>query len=263
MTKEKSKISFSYLRNFNLVMGFLHLIQGSLMLWLGLTLDNIKDFSLPITTSFLKYDEVLETLILQKETIAELPIAAIVSSFLFLSAIAHFVIVIYNKKYNSDLQDGVNQFRWFEYALSSSIMIALIAMFFGVYDLSSLILIIGINATMNLFGLMMELYNKGSQKKEVNWAPFIMGSFAGLVPWVVIVIHFLGSGEFDQIPWFVYAVLISYFVFFNLFPINMYLQYRRIGKWKDYLYGERAYILLSLFAKSILAWLVFFGTLQP
>ncbi len=233
------------------------------MLWLGLTLDNIKDFSLPITTSFLKYNEALETLILVKETVAELPIAAIVSSFLFLSAIAHFVIYISRKKYVSDLKDGVNQYRWFEYALSSSIMIALIAMFFGVYDLSSLILIIGLNATMNLFGLVMELYNKGREKESVSWLPFVLGSFAGLIPWIVIVIHFLGSGEFEQIPWFVYWVLVSYFVFFNLFPINMYLQYKQIGKWKDYLYGERVYIILSLVAKSILAWLVFFGTLQP
>ncbi len=261
MNQQKSKISFSYLVNFNLVMGFLHLIQGSLMLWLGLTLDNIKDFSLPITTSFLKYNQVLEILVLEKSTLVELPIAVIVSSFLFISALAHFVIVFKKNKYISDLKSGINQFRWFEYALSSSIMIALIAMFFGVYDLSALILIIGLNAVMNLMGLMMEIYNK--DRKEVSWLPFVIGSFAGLIPWLVIVIHFLGSGEYSQIPWFVYGVLISYFIFFNLFPINMYLQYKKVGKWQNYLYGERGYIILSLFAKSILAWLVFFGTLQP
>jgi len=263
MGKTDSKISFKYLLRFNLIMGLLHLIQGGIMLWLGLTLNNIKDFSLPITTLFLKYNEVLESLVLVKETVVELPIAAIVSSSLFLSAIAHFVIYLSKDKYISDLEDGVNQYRWFEYALSSSIMIALIAMFFGVYDLSSLILIISLNATMNLLGLVMELYNKGRQKEGVSWLPFILGSFAGLIPWVVIVIHFLGSGEFNRIPWFVYWVLVSYFIFFNLFPINMYLLYKRIGKWKDYLYGERIYILLSLFVKSILVWLVFFGTLQP
>lgn len=261
MESNKSKISFSYLRKFNYVMGFLHLVQASVMLWLGLTLENIKDFVLPINVSFLKYEESIGQLVLKTDTIAELPIAAIVSSFLFISAIAHFVIVVKNKKYNKDLKDRVNQFRWFEYALSSSIMIALIAMLFGVYDLSTLILIIGINACMNLFGLLMELYNKG--RERVSWTPFIMGSFAGLVPWAVILISFLGSGEWSRIPDFVYWVLVSYFIFFNLFPINMYLQYKKVGKWKDYLYGERAYILLSLIAKSILAWLVFFGTLQP
>ena len=75
--------------------------------------------------------------------------------------------------------------------------------------------------------------------------------------------YFFGGGRFSQIPWFVYAILGTYFVFFNLFPVNMVLQYRRIGKWSDYRYGERGFILLSLVAKTVLAWLVFFGTFQP
>jgi len=43
----------------------------------------------------------------------------------------------------------------------------------------------------------------------------------------------------------------------------MFLQYKKIGKWKDYLYGEKVYIILSLVAKSALAWQVFAGTLRP
>jgi hypothetical protein len=140
-------------------------------------------------------------------------------------------------------------------------MIVLIAMFFGVYDLGSLILIFGINATMNFFGLMMELHNQTTER--TRWTSFVMGTFAGLVPWAIVLMHFLGSGEFSRIPWFVYAILGSYFFFFNSFPINMVLQYKKIGRWKDYLYGERGYILLSLISKSVLAWLVFAGAMQP
>ena len=43
----------------------------------------------------------------------------------------------------------------------------------------------------------------------------------------------------------------------------MILQYKRIGKWKDYLYGEKGYIVLSLVAKSVLAWIAFAGVMQP
>lgn len=43
----------------------------------------------------------------------------------------------------------------------------------------------------------------------------------------------------------------------------MILQYKGVGRWKDYLHGERVYIILSLAAKSILAWLVLFGAMQP
>ena len=155
----------------------------------------------------------------------------------------------------------MNKFRWYEYALSSSLMIILIAMLFGVYDIGSLILIFFLNVVMNLFGLDMEEINEGREK--LNWKPFIFGSIAGIVPWIVIILYAFENSDPSEVPWFVYALAGSYFVFFNLFPINMVLQYKKVGKWKDYLYGERAYIILSLVAKSVLAWIAFAGVMQP
>jgi hypothetical protein len=43
----------------------------------------------------------------------------------------------------------------------------------------------------------------------------------------------------------------------------MILQYKKVERWKDSLYGERVYIILSLLAKTVLAWLIFSGTLAP
>ncbi|MBU1110030.1 heliorhodopsin HeR [Patescibacteria group bacterium] len=254
---------FNKLRRFNLLMGTLHLVQGVAMLYLGLTLENIKDFKLPLTSSFLTYNEALGRLVTQTEEITRVPIAIIVSAFLFLSAIAHFLIILpkLNDFYNAKLRIGINYFRWFEYAISSSLMIMMIAMLFGMYDISTLLMLMGLNATMNLLGLIMEIHNQTTEK--TNWIAFWVGSFAGLIPWIGILIYFLGSGEFSRIPTFVYAILGAYFFFFNTFPINMYLQYKKVGRWSDYLYGERGYIILSLISKSILAWIVFAGTLQP
>jgi hypothetical protein len=186
-----------------------------------------------------------------------------VASFLLISAMAHLIIVLNSKKYFTDLKIGINKFRWIEYAISSSIMIVLIATLFGIYDIASLILIFLGNASMNLFGLVMEQLNSGKDKSEVNWGPFIWGSIAGIAPWIAILLYMFGTGNFSMIPWFVWAIIGTYFVAFNTFPVNMVLQYKKIGKWKDYIYGERVYITLSLVAKSLLAWLVFFGAMQP
>ena len=159
---------------------------------------------------------------------------------------------------------GINKFRWFEYALSSSIMIVLIATLFGIFDIATLVLIFVSNAAMNLFGLDMELLNAGDKKgKKIQWGPFIWGTIAGLAPWFAILSYMLATGNFDQTPWFVWAIIGTYFVAFNTFPINMILQYKAVGKWQDYLYGERVYIILSLVAKTMLAWLVLFGAMQP
>jgi hypothetical protein len=63
-------------------------------------------------------------------------------------------------------------------------------------------------------------------------------------------------------PKFVYGIFISIFIFFNLFAVNQYLQYKKAGKWSSYMYGERTYLILSLTAKSALAWQIYGNTLS-
>jgi len=261
--KANGSITFPYLRRFNGIMSGVHLLQAVLMLVAGLSIASVSRFRLPLTSNFLSFDVAAQRLVSMARHVGSLPIGPIVSTFLFLSALFHLLTVLpgLNGVYNRHIEKGINPFRWFEYALSSSVMIVLIAMLFGVYDLASLIMVFALNATMNLMGLMMEMHNQGAPR--TRWTAFVIGCFSGAVPWAVILMYFLGGGNFDRIPWFVYAILGTYFVFFNLFPVNMVLQYRRIGRWADYRYGERGYILLSLVAKSVLAWLVFFGTFQP
>lgn len=257
-TLETEEKTFSKLRLYNAVMGFFHLAQGILMLVLS------NNFTLPINTSYLNFNLTTKTAIPVTANIYNLRIGPFVAIFLFISAIAHFLLatVLY-QWYVTNLKRKINFARWYEYALSSSIMIVIIAMLCGMYDLSSLVLIFALNATMNLFGLMMELHNQKTEK--INWSSFIFGSLAGIVPWITIYLYFSGAvaSVGDIIPKFVYGILISIFIFFNIFPLNMFLQYKKVGPWKNYLFGEMIYVLLSLVAKSALAWQIFSGTLRP
>ncbi|HOO34247.1 MAG TPA: heliorhodopsin HeR [Thermotogota bacterium] len=252
------------LKRFNLIMGALHLVQGIVMLFLATTvIQKIAEFQPTITQNFLKFDVATQGLVSASKELFDLPFGIMVASFLFISALAHGIVYVMSDKYFADLKNGINRFRWFEYAISSSIMIVLIATLFGIYDIASLILIFIVNATMNLFGLVMEQLNSKRKKEDVNWGPFIWGAIAGVAPWIAIALYMFGTGNFGEVPWFVWAIVGVYFITFNTFPINMILQYKKVGKWKDYLYGERVYIILSLVAKSALAWLVLFGAMQP
>ena len=261
------EITTEKLRRFNLIMGGLHLIQGIAMLFLATNvIQKIGEFSPEISQFYLAFNPETRSLETASRVLFELPFGVMVASFLFISAIAHALVSIpkkLNEIYNADLAKGINKFRWFEYAVSSSIMIVLIATLFGIYDIASLILIFIVNATMNLFGLVMEQLNVGRSKDNIEWGPFIWGSIAGVAPWIAILLYMFGTGNFGEVPWFVWAIVGTYFVAFNTFPINMILQYKKVGKWADYLYGERVYIVLSLVAKSIIAWLVLFGAMQP
>jgi hypothetical protein len=247
-------VKFEKLKRFNLVMGFLHLIQGGLMLWLS------PPGKGPIYTDFITGFESGVPQFAQDQ-IAMISLGPLVASFLFVSAIAHLSLSTFGYKwYVAHLKLGMNPARWAEYAISSSIMIVLIAMQVGMFELSTLMLIFSLNATMNLFGWMMELHNQTT--KKTDWTAYIFGCFAGIVPWIVIGIYFFGAimRTGDAVPPFVYAIFPILAAFFNIFAINMVLQYRAKGRYADYLFGEKVYIILSLTAKSSLAWLVFGGT---
>jgi len=259
-TSNATDRTYRNLRVYNVVMGFFHLAMATLMFAVS------NSFSLPITTSYLSFQKgAVPPIFPVNATIGDVRIGPMVALFLLLSAIAHFIIAspLYYSTYVKNLKKNTNYLRWIEYALSSSVMIVVIAMLVGMYDLSSLILIFTLNATMNLFGLMMELHNQTTEK--TNWTAFIFGCIAGIVPWIVIALYFAGAvGQYaSSIPSFVYGILASIFIFFNVFAINMFLQYKKVGPWKDYLFGERVYILLSLVAKTLLAWQIFSGTLRP
>ena len=66
--------------------------------------------------------------------------------------------------YIADLRKGINRYRWVEYAFSSSWIIALIAMLFGVYDILTLVLLASCNAAMIWFGWLMETTNIGEDE---------------------------------------------------------------------------------------------------
>ncbi|MDO8670570.1 MAG: heliorhodopsin HeR [Dehalococcoidia bacterium] len=250
---------FHRLRSYNAAMGFLHLAQAVAIFLLS------NDFSLPATTSFLNFDASTRTLTPVTETVFRLPFGPLVALFLLLSAVAHFTIIspgVFGW-YANNLKKGINYARWIEYSLSASLMIVLIGMLSGMYDVASLILVFVLTAVMNLCGLVMEIHNQTTEK--TNWTSYAVGCIAGIAPWIAIAIYFFGSVSNGKgaVPTFVYFILPILFVFFFSFALNMFLQYKKVGPWKDYLFGERAYVLLSLVAKSALAWQVFAGTLRP
>jgi hypothetical protein len=261
MAKKPEQIQEKKLKGlqiFNLVMGFLHLIQGVLMI----LVSNATTY--PIFTNFLTFDISTFSLKPDPKLLYELPFGPAVAVFLLISAVAHFSLASFGYKwYVRNLKQGMNPGRFYEYALSSSLMIVLIGMLVGIWDLGAIILIFAVNATMNLFGIMMEYHNKYTER--TNWLSFIFGSLAGIIPWIVIMIYFLSAVNSTDAnpPGFVYAIIPTIFVFFNIFAVNMVLQYKKVGAWKDYLFGEKFYIVLSLLAKTALAWMIFAGTLAP
>jgi hypothetical protein len=252
MSKE---LSVSNLRRANVIAGVLHLVQ------MGAVLALANDFALPVATRYLT-DAPGTGNFAEPITLMEAPVGLLVALFLALSAFFHFLVASpqFFGRYSAGLQAQRNIFRWVEYSVSSSIMILLIAMITGISDVAALIPLFGVNASMILFGWLQEKYETPGNG---GWLPFIFGCIAGIVPWLAIIFYVfsIGGPADSSAPVFVYAIVISLFLLFNSFALVQWLQYKKVGKWSNYLKGERTYITLSLIAKSALAWQIFGSTL--
>lgn len=243
--------SLGGLRRFNVIMGSLHAASAALMLALS------NDFSLPVTAAFADGPPGQSSP--EMETLFSIPLGPLMAAFLALSALGHLAVSSPwgYPHYSGWLRRGINPARWVEYSLSASIMIVAIALLPGITDFNALIGLFAVNAAMIFFGWQMELDNEGATR--VRWSSFVFGSILGIIPWIAIGLQIAGAGS--DVPPFVYGIFVTLFVLFNTFAINMLLQYAKAGPWRDYLFGERVYMWLSLVAKSLLAWQVFTNTL--
>ena len=231
-------------------MGLFHAAQGIAILLLS------NDFALPVNATFLQGPPGTD---LELRHLFDIRIGWGVAAFVLISAAAHWILAgPAFGWYIENLRQQRNYARWIEYSFSASIMIVLIAMVTGISDVAALIALFATNAGMILFGLVMEHYETPGNP---NWLTFIFGSILGVMPWLAITIYVLSPGLAADPPGFVYGIIVSLFVLFNCFAVNMLLQYGRVGRWRSYVFGESVYVLLSLTAKSLLAWQVFANTL--
>jgi hypothetical protein len=240
------------LRWWNLGVGLILAVQAVIIAVLA------NSFSLPVVATYMTGPPGTEPTLAK---IGKLPLAWGVFAFMAISAVSLLIIAspgVFGW-YKRNLLRERNYGRWMEYSISSSLMIVLITMVCGIIDIAAMIAIFGVNACMILFGLLMEKYERPGTP---SWLPFWFGSLAGVIPWIAIVIYLAHPGmSGPHAPGFVYGIIGSYFVFFMSFAVNMVLQYKKVGRWRDYLFGEKTYIILSLTSKALLAWLVFANTL--
>ena len=273
--KAAGKISEKGLTRYNLVAGLLHLFSA-ISLTAILVQVKVQGY-FPVTATYMDgppgfkpgdtFTQGGMTYTFPEPVTVELftiNLGGAIIAFLLLSAIFHFLIISpwFKKRYFDGLANTHNYFRWTEYSLSSSIMITSIMLLNGFTDFAGLIAVFAVNASMILFGALQEKYEKPGNGKGL---PFIMGCMTGVVPWIIIFISVFRPGYegANEIPGFVYGIIVTIFIAFNTFAINQALQYKQVGKWKDYLFGERVYITLSFVAKSLLAWQVFSGAIIP
>jgi hypothetical protein len=242
--------SLRSLRGWNLALTLLHFGQAVAVLVLA------TDFAVTVTESLPTGPP--GTPPASPESLFDLPVGVTIAAFLALAALDHLLTATaLRRTYEHDLRAGINRFRWVEYSFSATLMVVLIALYSGITGISALIGIAGANVAMILFGWLQESTNPPG-RSTVTMKPFWFGCVAGAAPWVAIGYNLAAA---EEVPGFVIGIFVSLFLFFNAFALNQWLQYRQVGPWRSYGFGEKAYLVLSLVAKSALAWQIFAGSL--
>ena len=239
------------LRGWNVGLTVLHAGQALLILVLS------SAFAITVTSTFPEGPP--GTRVPQAEGLFDVWIGGAIALFLGLAAVDHLVTAtVARDRYEAGLRQGINRFRWVEYSLSATIMILLIAAYSGITNITSLVAIAGANVGMILFGWLQERMNPPG-RTDTTMIAFWFGTLAGLTPWVALLVNVIGS---ETVPGFVYGIVVAQFLFFFSFGLNQWLQYRGVGPWRNYAYGEKGYLVLSLGAKSLLAWQIYAGSLN-
>lgn len=238
------------LRAWNLGLTLLHLAQA-----IGLLLLS-GSFSIAVTSTFPQGPP--GTRLASPDSLFDLPIGPAVAAFLLMAAVDHLVTAtVARGTYEADLARGINRFRWVEYSFSATLMLVLICAYSGITDIAAILTMAGANVAMILFGWLQETMNPPG-RTTTTMKPFWFGTLAGITPWVAVWVNVIGA---DTVPGFVFGIVVVEQIFFFSFGLNQWLQYRRVGRWADYLHGEKVYLVLSLAAKSFLAWQIFGGSL--
>ncbi len=238
------------LRKWNLGLSVVHAAQAVLILVMS------SSFAITVTSTFPQGPP--GTRLTTPEGLLDVAIGPAIAVFLLLAAFDHFATATFARiTYEHDLRRGINRFRWVEYSLSATLMILLIGFYSGITDITGIIVIAGANVAMILFGWLQERMNPPG-RTTTTMMPFWFGTVAGIAPWVAIWVNVIGA---PKVPGFVYGIVIAELIFFFSFGLNQWLQYRGVGRWRDYAYGEKTYLVLSLVAKSVLAWQIYGGSL--
>lgn len=122
-------------------------------------------------------------------------------------------------------------------------MLIIISVYWGILTLFSLITIAGANVAMILFGWLQEKMNPPG-RISTTMLPFWFGTLVGIIPWLAMSVNIFQISQ--DAPATLLAVLIVQGIFFFCFGLNQWLQYREIGKWASYIFGQKTYLVLAL-----------------
>lgn len=156
-------------------------------------------------------------------------------------------VTLFWRRYVDCIDEQMDRFylRWFEYAVSASIMMFLIVYFLGITNLAVICLL---SANM-FFIIIVPFISRRGQGPE-----YIVASVYYSVIWLYLFVTFIVENvEFlNTIPWYVYLIVFGEFLLYSSFGFVFFLEEWRIRHEKGLFLTETIYNALSAASKLLL-----------
>lgn len=269
------------LKGWNYLLCVLHFVQSIVQFVFAAITTN--DVRIPVLHSYPTGIPWNTTTEFNTEIIFYIQPMYLVASFLLITAISHFASAML---YENQAEKYQYILRACEYSVTSTIMVIAISMMSGINDLFAIICLSTCNVAMIMCGAVVDAQLQDRKKEIIDgikpkspkptptpWLAFSVGCVLGGGPWVSIFTS-LGLMGPRYVPGLVYAVTVSICWFFFCFAVHAAIVVAMAtGSLKQIYTGydarwylkneEYVYMLLSLFSKTNLSWMVFAAFIIP
>ncbi|OGL29822.1 hypothetical protein A3D14_02470 [Candidatus Saccharibacteria bacterium RIFCSPHIGHO2_02_FULL_47_12] len=256
---QAKKAQLNNLRVWNLATGLILAVQAVVLIVVG------SSASVAVTNGYLTKNTLASQAagktVMSPAThhLFDVRLSYIIAALLLLAAATKLLVAtIYRERYEADLKQSINRSRWLGYSLSGGLALVTVALINGVSDIATLISIFALTEILALICVLIESVK--DLKKHPRIAaklPFV----AGITPWLVVAIYLFGAQIYGSpgLPAYVYFVDASIFSLLLATAAIMWMNGHKRRKFADYIYTERACILVNFVLLSALAWQIYGG----
>lgn len=258
-TAKTGKLNPTTFRKLNFVMAFLYFVQAVAIL----VASSPSKGSFAITASFLNRDNMASeaqgqaVYVAATHRVFDLKMAYVLAAVALVGAVVCLLMATrYRQKYEADLKVRVNRFRWFHYAAGGSLTLVALGLVLGVFDISSLLMIIVFGITASLLAWRVEAKTGGR---------LLIGLcvLTALAPVVVLAIYLKDALVYGVgLPSYMYVLAGSMLALFVLVSLVAWMTCTGRRWFSNYLSGELAYSILGFVTVTALIWQIFAGMLR-
>lgn len=243
-----------------LLLSLFFVLQAGILLFFG------KSDYLPVTASFLTKDPLLSNsgkvvMTSTTRTVFNINILYILAVLLLFLAVYYLVIGKFlQTKYIEAIKGKLNKYKWINIGVSTSLVMIILCMLLGVFDLSSILMIVALISVLSVTGYLAERFKNLDQSS--SRLSIISGSSALTVIWVVFAYYIWNSAVIGGggLEWYVYltALVALFLTYMQQLSLRTYCMSSK-GKWADYNYLDKISQRLSIVLVVAVVWITFFG----